>query len=175
MNKLIYISISVFLLFMVGCAQQAATTQPATPPPPPPPPEVAKEEVKEEAKKEVKEEVKKEPVPAPLEFKIVYFDFDRSEIKPEFEGVIKGNAKVLMDNPGAKVVIEGHCDERGTNEYNMALGERRAQAVREALIAAGVTAGQVSTISRGEEEPAASGHDESAWSQNRRSVVVKAE
>lgn len=105
-------------------------------------------------------------------FEIVYFDFDRSEIKPEFRGVVRRNAQKLLDNPSMQVVIEGHADERGTNEYNLALGERRAQSVRRALIAEGVPAAQMSTISYGEERPVALGHNEDAWSQNRRAVVT---
>ncbi len=71
-----------------------------------------------------------------------------------------------------QVTIEGHCDERGTNEYNLALGQRRAEAVRQALIAEGVSAGQVATVSYGEERPVALGHDEDSWWQNRRGVLV---
>ena len=104
-------------------------------------------------------------------FEIVYFDFDRSDIKPEFEAAISTNAEKLMANPGQSVVIEGHADERGTNEYNLALGERRAQAVRDALIAAGVSDSQLTTVSYGEEKPVAMGSDEESWAQNRRGVL----
>jgi peptidoglycan-associated lipoprotein len=107
-------------------------------------------------------------------FGIVYFDFDKYNIKPEFKDTIKANAKMLMDQAGLKVTIEGHCDERGTNEYNLALGQRRAEAVRQALVAAGVPAGQLKTISFGEERPVDPGHDEAAWAKNRRAVVVHA-
>jgi peptidoglycan-associated lipoprotein len=106
------------------------------------------------------------------EFEVVYFDFDKSNIKPEFEGAISHNAQVLMSNSGMSVTIEGHCDERGTNEYNLALGERRAEAVRNALIAAGVSASQIQTVTYGEERPVALGHDEDSWSKNRRGVIV---
>jgi peptidoglycan-associated lipoprotein len=113
-----------------------------------------------------------QPGNLPSQFGIVYFDFDKSNIKPEFANTIKANAKVLMDNPGMNVTVEGHCDERGTNEYNLALGERRAEAVRKALIAAGVAAKQLSTISFGEERPVDLGHNEEAWAKNRRSVLT---
>ena len=106
------------------------------------------------------------------EFDPVFFDFDRSQIKPEFLAVIERNAKVLMAKPQLKVIIEGHCDERGTTQYNLALGERRANAVLQALIALGVDPSRMETISFGEERPAASGQDEAAWAKNRRSVLT---
>lgn len=106
------------------------------------------------------------------EFDPVFFDFDRSEIKAEFLATIERNAKVLAANPQMKVIIEGHCDERGTTEYNLALGERRANAVLQALIAQGVDRSRMETISFGEERPAASGSNEAAWAKNRRSVMT---
>ena len=105
------------------------------------------------------------------DYKIVYFDFDKSTIKPEFAGTIKENAQRLIASK-AKVTIEGHCDERGTTEYNLALGQRRAEATRQALLAEGVPADQLKTISYGKEKPVASGHNESAWAQNRRTVLT---
>lgn len=113
------------------------------------------------------------PQPAAVsEFDVVYFDFDRSNIKPEFAAAIRNNAESLRADPNLTVLIEGHCDERGTTEYNLALGERRARAVHQALIAEGVSPGQLNTVSYGEERPAAFGHDESSWSLNRRSMIT---
>lgn len=106
------------------------------------------------------------------DFELVYFDFDKSDIKSEFVQAIRTNAGRLRTNPSMAVTIEGHADERGTNEYNLALGERRAQAVREALIAEGVDAGQLSTYSWGEERPAVLGSNEDAWAKNRRGLIV---
>lgn len=105
-------------------------------------------------------------------FGAVFFDFDKSNIKPEFREVIQSNADRLMADTSLRVTIEGHCDERGTTEYNLALGERRANAMKEALIAAGVNADQLSTVSFGEERPADEGHNEEAWAKNRRSVLM---
>jgi peptidoglycan-associated lipoprotein len=105
----------------------------------------------------------------------VYFDFDRSEIRPEFRDLIAAHANYLAANPDVSVTIEGHCDERGTREYNMALGERRADAVRRLLTLQGASKSQISTVSYGEEQPAVEGHDESAWKWNRRAVIVYAE
>jgi peptidoglycan-associated lipoprotein len=103
---------------------------------------------------------------------IIYFDFDKSEIKPEFLDVVSANARNLTKNPGLKVKLEGNTDERGTREYNIGLGERRAQAVRRALLLQGVADSQISTVSFGAERPAAEGDDEAAWSKNRRVELV---
>jgi peptidoglycan-associated lipoprotein len=104
--------------------------------------------------------------------KIIYFDFDKSEIKPEFADIIKASAQNLTSHPGLKLKLEGNTDERGTREYNIGLGERRSQAVRRALMLQGVSEAQLSTVSFGAERPAAEGDDESAWAQNRRVELV---
>ncbi|HEY2779640.1 MAG TPA: peptidoglycan-associated lipoprotein Pal [Steroidobacteraceae bacterium] len=108
----------------------------------------------------------------PLARKIIYFDFDKSEIKPEFADIVTTTAHVLTANPKIKLKLEGNTDERGTREYNIGLGERRAQAVRRALMLQGVAESQVSTVSFGSERPAAEGDDEAAWAKNRRVEVV---
>jgi peptidoglycan-associated lipoprotein len=108
-----------------------------------------------------------------LNQRVVYFDFDSSELKPDAQPIINNWAKYLSQNPSSRVRLEGHTDERGTREYNVALGERRSRSVQQALQLRGVAAGQVSVVSYGEERPAAMGHDESAWGQNRRVEVVK--
>ncbi len=98
----------------------------------------------------------------------IYFDFDRSELKPEARAILEKKAAWLKAHPDYSVRIEGHCDERGTNEYNLALGERRANAAMKYLNALGIPSGKISTVSYGEERPADPGHNEGAWSQNRR-------
>lgn len=98
----------------------------------------------------------------------VYFEFDSSALGPEARRVLEDNARWLIDHPDVRIVIEGHCDERGTVEYNLALGARRAQAVRDYLVNLGVAADRIRTVSYGEERPAAPGHDEASWSRNRR-------
>lgn len=98
----------------------------------------------------------------------IYFDFDKAELKPEARAILVKKADWLRENPDYSVRIEGHCDERGTNEYNLALGERRASAAWRFLNALGVSGGRVSTISYGEERAAVYGHNEDAWSKNRR-------
>lgn len=102
----------------------------------------------------------------------VYFDFDSSNVKPEFQSVLDKHAEYLVKNPDQSVVIEGHTDSRGTPEYNIALGERRAQSVQTYLQNAGVSSSQISVVSYGEEKPAVMGSTEYAMAQNRRGVVV---
>lgn len=98
----------------------------------------------------------------------IYFDFDKSDLKPEAQAILKKKAAWLKANPKFFVRIEGHCDERGTNEYNLALGERRAYAAKKFLIDLGVSENRIRTISYGEERPADPGHNEEAWAKNRR-------
>ena len=102
----------------------------------------------------------------------VYFDYDKSMIKPADLAALELHAQILRRNSDRSIVIEGHCDERGTREYNLALGERRADAIRSFLMSAGVSGRQIESVSYGEEQPADPGHTESAWSRNRRGVLV---
>jgi peptidoglycan-associated lipoprotein len=102
----------------------------------------------------------------------IYFEFDKSRLLPEAKEVLKNKARWLQANPGKSILIEGHCDERGTNEYNLALGDRRAQAAKSYLIDLGVASARMTTISYGEEKPVSLGHDEASWSQNRRAHFV---
>ena len=102
----------------------------------------------------------------------IYFDFDKSDIKAEFREIVAAHANYLAANPGVSVSIEGHCDERGTREYNMALGERRAYSISRLLTLQGVSKDQIRTVSFGEEQAEVEGHDESAWKWNRRAVFV---
>ncbi len=105
-------------------------------------------------------------------YNTVYFGFDRYNIEGEYQTLLDAHAAYLTATPAAKVLVEGNADERGTPEYNIALGQRRADAVKNFLAAKGVQAGQVSTVSYGEEKPAVLGHDEAAYSKNRRSVLA---
>ncbi|MBF7073226.1 peptidoglycan-associated lipoprotein Pal [Glaciecola sp. MH2013] len=103
---------------------------------------------------------------------VVYFDFDRSSVKSDFNAVLDTHAAFLVKNPEQTIVIEGHCDNRGTPEYNIALGERRAKSVETYLLNAGVSSSQISVVSYGEEKPAVQGASEYAFAQNRRGVLV---
>jgi peptidoglycan-associated lipoprotein len=107
-----------------------------------------------------------------LATRIVYFEFDSSEVRGAGVELVAAHARFLAANPGTRVRLEGHTDERGSREYNIGLGERRAQAVRRALMLQGALDGQISTVSYGEERPAAPGHDDDAWAKNRRVEIV---
>jgi|SRR5690349_12445617 len=118
-----------------------------------------------------------ETAPAPSGFtsddlQPVFFDFDSATLTDQGKSTLDRDAKALREHANAKVTIEGHCDERGTAEYNQALGERRAQAARDYLVAAGITAARLDVISYGKERPFDPGHDESAWAKNRRAHFV---
>ena len=117
-----------------------------------------------------------EPAPVPreeaLKFENIHFDFDSSAIRADAKPILQAVAAHMKKNRDAKIQIEGHCDERGTPEYNVALGDRRAHAARKYLVGLGVEPGRISTISYGEERALDSGHDEGAWAKNRRAVFV---
>jgi peptidoglycan-associated lipoprotein len=104
--------------------------------------------------------------------RLVYFDYDSYVIKPEFQSLLDAHARFLKANNGRRVAIEGHTDERGGREYNLALGQRRSEAVRRALVLLGVPDAQLEAVSFGKEKPANPGSDESAWAQNRRAELV---
>ena len=112
------------------------------------------------------------PNPGHFAANTVYFDLDRATIKPSETSKIEDVAKYLQSNPTHAVQIEGHCDERGTEQYNLSLGERRALSVREYLVTAGVQPERVFTISYGEARPAETGRTEAAWAKNRRGIFV---
>ncbi|MFQ5802222.1 MAG: peptidoglycan-associated lipoprotein Pal [Candidatus Methylomirabilales bacterium] len=111
----------------------------------------------------------------PLPIQDAFFDFDKSLLRRDARQALDENIRVLNASPGVRIVIEGHCDERGTNEYNLALGERRAKAVRDYLVAGGIDGDRISTISYGEERAFCLGHDETAWQCNRRGHFVVVE
>lgn len=108
-----------------------------------------------------------ETLPFP-ELQVIYFDFDKSDIRPDQLERIDNNLQYLLNHPNDKVLIEGHCDERGSLEYNFALGMRRASSVRDYYVSHGVDPERIAIISYGEEQPAVLGHDEEAWAKNRR-------
>jgi len=151
--------------------------------------EVKKEELKEPEKveearveklkeleivkrKEVEEKVWEDRRGIRCEAEPIYFDFDKSFIRPEYRPVLTGKAEFLKDSPNVHIRIEGNCDERGTNEYNLALGERRAESAKKFLISLGISPDRIETISYGEERPLAAGHNEDSWAQNRRNDFV---
>ena len=99
---------------------------------------------------------------------MIHFDFDKANIRPVDAGTLDQKVGILQANPNLRIRISGHCDERGSDEYNLALGNRRATAAKQYLVSHGIDAGRIETVSYGEERPIAQGHDETAWAQNRR-------
>ncbi|MGE5855330.1 MAG: peptidoglycan-associated lipoprotein Pal [Syntrophaceae bacterium] len=112
------------------------------------------------------------PTPTPAPLKDVFFDFDKFQIRNDQKAALDTNVTWLKGNPPARLTIAGHCDERGTPEYNLGLGERRAKAVKDYLVSAGISADRIVTVSYGEERPFVLGHDEAAWKWNRRGHFV---
>jgi len=199
-NKIIgtMVALCVGALLAGGCAKkeivkaeepvQAVQKAPVAPPAPAAPeakpaevtPEQKAEPLPETPSKEavVQPETSKEAVQAPelqTELQKIYFNFDSSDLSQESRGILSKNAEVLTKNTSIKIRIEGNCDERGSDEYNMALGERRAKAAKDYLVNLGVQSDRLSVISYGEEKPVDPGHDEAAWAKNRRDdfVIVK--
>jgi peptidoglycan-associated lipoprotein len=101
----------------------------------------------------------------------VFFDYDSNQVKDEYKGMVQAHSRYLGDKRDSKIRIEGNCDERGSREYNLALGQRRAESVKKMMTVLGVGDGRIETVSFGEEKPMAPGHDEQAWSQNRRADI----
>lgn len=108
---------------------------------------------------------------SPLSQRVIYFDYDSSEVPTQYQSVVEAHAGYLAQHPDIFVTVEGHTDDRGSREYNLALGERRAIAVRRQLVLLGASAGQIKTVSYGEERPAVEGEEESAWAKNRRAEL----
>jgi len=157
---LMLLMISALMLAMVSCGGKQKATQPEAPPPvavdttptppPPPPPPPPKPTLQAE------------------QLLTVYFDFDKFNLRPDAKASLDANAALLKEFTDAIIKIEGHCDERGTVEYNLSLGEKRAKAVQDYLTGLGVEGSRLSIISYGKEKPVDMGHTEAAWAKNRR-------
>jgi len=182
----VYAALIVAVVF-VGCAKRPSMIQasapaptggaevqaaPAPAPPPPPAPVVAA------ASPPAPTPAPPEARPAPKDFapvdalKPIHFDFDKYVIRPGDRQILDANAKWLKDNANQLVLIEGHCDERGTNEYNQALGDRRARATMNYLVNQGIQADRISIVSYGEERPICTDKNEKCWAQNRRAAFL---
>jgi peptidoglycan-associated lipoprotein len=182
----IALSLVISTALVAGCAKRPATTAasaPAptgaaattgstagaaqmTPAPAPAPPTAAPQAPATTARPSPKEFM------AIPELKPIYFDFDKYDIRPADARVLDANASWLKSNADQLVLIEGHCDERGTNEYNLALGERRAKSTMNYLVSQGVQASRITIISYGEERPTCAQHNEECWSKNRRAQFL---
>ncbi len=169
-RRILTVALALGLLaaFAAGCAKKAVEAPPA---PPPAPPVTQAEPAPAPA-----ETPAPAPVPVPKvtasDFTDAFFDYDSHALREDARAALDRAAKLLRDNADVSLTIEGHCDERGTVEYNQALGEKRANAARDYLANAGVAASRLQTVSYGKERPFAEGHDESAWAQNRRAHLV---
>jgi peptidoglycan-associated lipoprotein len=164
-------------LFLMSCKPKVK----ATPPPPPPVKEQPKVEKVEEAPAVTKPKLSEEEIfmsksleeinlEAPL--KMIYFDYDRFYIREDAKPVLEANATWLRKFSSIKVLIEGHCDERGTEEYNLALGEKRAKSTMDYLTSLGISPDRMKIISYGKSQPLDTGHNESAWQRNRRAQFL---
>ena len=137
-----------------GSTDATARVTVTVPPPPPPPPTVSDEQLFNQNVKDV------------------YFDYDKYDIRGDQQSQVQADAQFLSEHPNIGLTVEGHCDERGSTEYNLALGDNRANSVKQALVAAGVSADRVKTISYGKEKPFCTEHTEDCWQQNRRGHFV---
>lgn len=156
---------------LAGCAKKAVE-QPPTPATPPPAPTTPAPAPATPTPPTPAPSTPSTPAVTVTDLQPAFFDYDSDALRDDARATLDRDAKLLRDNASWKIVIEGHCDERGTVEYNQALGERRAQAARDYLAQAGIDAGRMRIISYGKERPFSDGHDEAAWSQNRRAHFV---
>ena len=178
MTKKSFIFFTIFILciglILTGCPKKTVVKEE---------PSIKKEEPakveKEKAKGEFEKslEAKKTPGIEGVVFessllKDIHFDFDKYDIRPGDASILKENAELLKKYPKVKIQIEGHCDERGTNEYNLALGERRANSTKNYMTSLGISSERISIISYGEERPVDPGHNEEAWTKNRRAHTI---
>lgn len=156
------------VLVFAGCSKDKEVAEAAPPPATTPPPETTTPAPPPGD----------EPASTPSEstvqdkLKDVFFDYDSANLSAEAQSTLDADGKVLMDNPSVNVTVEGHCDERGTVEYNLSLGDRRAQSARDYLVRYGVPSARLSTVSYGEERPFATGQDEASFAQNRRAHLA---
>lgn len=169
MRKKLWVSLALAfvipgLLFTASCAKKAVEPEPAA----------AVEDdaaAKAAADKAAAEEAARKAAMDARElflYEDINFEFDKSDLLAESQEILRGKAEYLKDNPDVLVIIEGHCDERGTNEYNLALGDRRASSAKAFLVNLGIAGSRLTSVSYGEERPADPGHDEEAWAKNRR-------
>ncbi|MDZ7292176.1 MAG: peptidoglycan-associated lipoprotein Pal [candidate division KSB1 bacterium] len=166
------------ILAVAGCSGSKKTLEPTTTEEPAPPMEIREPEPAAPAETEPIEETKsaietESAASVPFVLQNIYFDFDKYDLTPEALQTLAENARVLKNYPEVRVIIAGHCDERGTIEYNLALGDKRAKAARDYLLSLNVDPAQISTISYGKERPLDPRHNEEAWAKNRRAAFER--
>jgi len=181
MNRLLTAAMIVMLMALAGCAatptaeQSGAAVEDRGKPVGPPGPVPAKPTPDTGTKPLVTAPLGAAALKDPgniLSRRSVYFDFDSNLVKDEFRPLVTAHARYLQQNPGARMRIEGHADERGSREYNIALGQRRSEAVKQMMQLLGARPEQIEPVSFGEEKPRATGHDEKSWAENRRADIV---
>lgn len=182
MNRTVHIHAAIVLVAALGlgaCGRQEPELPPAPPPaepppatkpapPPPPPPPPAPKPAPELTEDEIFEKMSLEEVQEKYPLDPVFFAYDSTQITDEGRATLQKNAELLKRWPSTHIMIEGHADNRGTNEYNLALGERRAEAARDYLQGLGIAADRIQTVTKGEEQPFCTEDTESCWQQNRR-------
>lgn len=173
LSALLYGTMFFTFLALTGCPPPAATKPEASPTPQA---SAAQKPAAPASSSSSLEAARRGQAPAPSPLKEAYFDFDRYDLRADAREALKTNANWLKTNGSARVEIEGHADERGTNEYNLALGAKRAQSAKDYLATLGISKGRLSTISYGEELPVCKEHNEECWQKNRRAhfVVISA-
>jgi len=164
-KRLMVLATILALVAVAGCGGKKAVDEPPTDTGSAPP-------VEEPRETPVEEPSSGQTDMSPISVSDVFFDFDKYNLSAEAKGTLEANARELKRISDASITVEGHCDERGTKAYNLALGEKRAGAAKDYLVSLGVTASRITTISYGKERPFDSGHDETAWAKNRRAHFV---
>lgn len=166
-----FIALVMLAAILAACAREVVE-EPAPPEPAPPPVERAPTEVDRIDPRDFSDARNLDNPDSLLSQRVIYFEFDRSNVRSEFRPIVEAHAAYLRANPSARVILEGHTDERGSREYNLGLGERRGNSVNELLSAGGVPSRQIEVVSYGEERPVCRDSNEDCWQRNRRTEIV---
>ena len=166
MKSVVRFSVALLIVLALGACKSAPEAQPEAAPTPSTPPPVDTSGAPDP--RDYTDARNFDNPESLLSKRVIYFDFDKSTVRPEFRGIIAAHAAYMTAHTSARVTLEGHADERGTREYNIALGERRANSVRDYMVANGISSFRIESVSYGEEQPVAYGSGESNWAQNRR-------
>jgi peptidoglycan-associated lipoprotein len=162
------LGLAVSMVGFTGCSKKQTQPAPKTTVQKPP----AQTAPAPAPRQQTRAQEQRQAVPTDLTFRTVYFDYDQSDIRTDQRSNIQSNAELMQRNGTVKILVEGHCDERGTDEYNIALGQRRADAAKQFLVEFGIDGSRINTVSYGESRPVDAGHSESAWAKNRRAEFV---
>jgi len=165
------IAMASLVIAMAACSRQT-TPEPTPPEPTPPPVEQQPIETERLNPRDFSDARNLDNPDSVLSQRVIYFEFDRSNVRPQYRPIIEAHAQYLRANPSARVILEGHADERGSREYNLGLGERRGRAVGDGMSAGGAPERQVEVVSYGEERPVCRTSDEDCWQRNRRVEIV---